>query len=251
MVLVALAASTPAVALAADAEVTQACILAYERAGEQRKVYKDIVRARDESAKCIASCPAALAKECEAWLAEDAGKIATLEIETALPREQVVVRVDGVARADPSIELNAGSHELSVAVEGQPQWAESLTLAEGQRVRRTVSTVAPEPSQELKIASIVLGGVAVASLGSAGVLTVLGHLHASDLRETCAPECRNKDVAAIENEWVAAGIFAGLGVAAAAATAVTLGFALGDEAPAVLVVGARDSDVGMSVLFAF
>ena len=247
-----IASMIPATAVASDAEVTQACILAYEKAGEQRKVYQDALRARDESAKCVASCPPTLASECQAWLDEDTAKIATLEIVTALPRAQLVIRVDGVVHTESEIELNAGVHELAVAAQGQPQWAESLTVSEGQRVRRTVSTVEAEASSGLTIAGFVIGGFGVASLGAAGVLTIVGHLQASDLRETCAPDCRNKDVDDIESEWLVAGILAGVGGAALAAASVTLGFALGEEAPAAtLRVGAESGRGGISVLLSF
>jgi hypothetical protein len=241
---VALAAARQA--RADETAVTQACIVAYERADEQRKIHRDPLRARELAAQCTRECPATLASECSVWEREEAGKIARLTIDAR--GEGIVVRVDGEVRPSGLMELRPGEHELSISTPDGARHVERLTLREGEVASRTVSLTDPGVPSTTVVA-LALGGAGAASLIGAGVLSILGHVRASDLRESCAPACEDEDVASIERRWMIGGILAGVGGALGAAALLT--WSLSSEGTASLVVSPGDVQAGLGVRWAF
>lgn len=209
-------------AQAQDAEIQQACVSAYERAGEQRKIFKDPLRSKAEAEKCAKTCPEALAIECRGWIKEEDAKLARVEITISLPGAKV--EVDGQVRAERMIELNPGEHDLLVSAAGRVPHAAKLQLAAGAR-EKLVIDLKPIPraetiQNETASSDTVIGGVVtlsfgLAALSAAGVLATLGHVQASDLRSSCAPSCGPEGVATIEREWIAGGVCAGVGLGAA------------------------------------
>jgi hypothetical protein len=236
----------PRGALAGETAVTQSCIVAYERADEQRKIHRDPVRARELAAQCARECPPALATECTVWEREEAAKIAKLRIDAR--GEGVVVRVDGDVRSSGVVELRPGEHELSISAPDLERHVERLTLREGESVSRSI-TLAEPGVPATTIVALALGGAGAASFVAAGVLSILGHVRASDLRETCAPTCSQEDVDAVAGRWTVGGVLAGVGGALGAAGVLT--WALSPDGRAALVVAPGDLQAGLAVRWSF
>jgi hypothetical protein len=79
---------------------------------------------------------------------------------------------------------------------------------------------APSPPDEgPPTGAFVLGGVGAAALVTAGILSIVGWVEASDMRDTCAPGaggvgCSPDRVDRVRARWIAGGILAGVGGAA-------------------------------------
>jgi hypothetical protein len=241
------ALAAPDLALADETAVTQACIVAYERADEQRKIHRDPVRARDLAAQCARECPAALASECAVWERDEAGKIAKLTIDAR--GEGIVFRIDGEVRHSGLVELAPGEHELSISAPDLERRVERLTLREGEALTRTV-TLAEQPwPSPVEVVALALGGAGAATLVAAGVLSILGHVRASELRDSCAPTCTQQDVDAIEQRWTIGAVLAGVGGALGAAGLLT--WTLSSDGRASLVVAPGDVQAGLAVRWSF
>jgi hypothetical protein len=253
----------PRFAAAQPSEVSQACITAYERAGERRQIFRDWVGAKAESAKCATECPAELADTCKQWLAEDSSKIALLEVEARdVTRDKITLRIDGDVRAESSLELNPGDHELRWSAEGFIPRTMKLTLAEGER-ERLVLTLTPAPAllppqappkrppqaaPAPPIAGWTVLSLGLASLTAGGALTIAGHVRAGALEESCAPFCSDEEVAVVEREWVAAGICAAAGLAASTAGLVLVLLPPDDQA-AVPTVSFDGTTLSVGIAF--
>jgi hypothetical protein len=217
-------------------EVTQTCIRSFEQAGEQRKIFQDYVRARAEALRCSETCPAQLAFECRTWMAQDATKVAHLELSSTLPFASLTVKLDGVVLTTPLSEVNPGIHRVEAVADGYEPLQIELMLAEGQRAKQQLAFVAATPkvvpekeARELSVPGIIIGSIGLSSLAAAGILAGLGHLEASRLREECAPNCLASDVSLIEREWIASGVLAGVGLAGMIAGGVLVGMSFGEE----------------------
>jgi hypothetical protein len=217
-------------------EVTQTCIRSFEQAGEQRKIFQDYVRARAEALRCSETCPAQLAFECKTWLAQDAEKVAQLELESSLPFASLSVKLDGVVLTTPLSEVNPGAHRIEALADGHQPLLVELMLAEGQHAKQRLVFVPVTPQASPEEASrgpsvpgIIIGSLGLSSLAAAGILAGLGHLEASRLREECAPNCLASDVSLIEREWIASGVLAGVGLAGMIAGGVLVGMSFGEE----------------------
>jgi hypothetical protein len=246
LVLVA-AVAGPDLALGGETAVTQACIVAYERADEQRKIHRDPVRARDLAAQCARECPASLASECAVWERDEAGMIAKITIDVR--GEGVVVRIDGEVEPSGLVELAPGDHELAISAPDLERRVERLTLRPGEELTRTIALTETTWPSTADIVALALGGAGAATLVAAGVLSILGHVRASDLRASCAPTCAREDVDAIEQRWTIGGVLAGVGGALGAAGLLT--WALSSDGRASLVVAPGDVQAGLAVRWAF
>lgn len=217
-------------------EVTQTCIRSFEQAGEQRKIFRDYVRARTEALRCSETCPAQLAFECKTWLAQDAEKVAHLELASSLPFASLSVKLDGVVLTTPLSEVNPGVHRVEALADGHKPLLVELMLSEGQHAKQQLVfvPVTPQVSPEEErrgpsVPGIIVGSLGLSSLAAAGILAGLGHLEASRLRKECAPNCLESDVSLIEREWIAGGVLAGVGLAGMIAGGVLVGLSFDAE----------------------
>jgi hypothetical protein len=200
----------------------ETCANAYE--GTQLHEREDkLLLARSEAETCVMSCPHEVANDCRKWLDQ---------LEHALPRVVVSVRdaaghpiVDAEAHARPSgvalsleggsTALDPGHHELEVS-RGDHTVTQRVHLKRGERAVRIEFVLpsehpAPEPvksaAQPFPSTLEWIGlGLGVAAVGT----MIAGQLHATSLRNSCAPNCADSDRAVVEGLFWTAG---GLGVA--------------------------------------
>lgn len=239
LIAVTIAAALPS-AGDARAEPGDACVSSYEGAQEQRRA-SDPLRERAELRLCLGACPAELARDCTRWLAEIEPKIGHLVMRaTNVDAAALQVDVDGTRQTSLEVEVNPGEHRVRLAAHGFLPLDRTVTVTEGATVR-VEGALTPEPvppprdpagpgtAPRLLVEEawapstpgFILGGIGVSAMAVALGLTIDGHLSASNLREACAPNCTEAQVAPIKNEWTAAGIVGGVGLAALV-TGVTL-----------------------------
>lgn len=193
------------------------------------------MRTKAELRLCLGACPRALARDCERWLKE---------VEPQLARVKAAVRsadggaldgarltIDGLParpNEDGELEVNPGTHVIRADAAGMDPAEQEISVEKGGRtsvelaLTRTPAPPPPPPAlstpevieRSPPIAGIVVGSVGLAGLVAGGVLTLLGHLERSDLKDTCAPLCADADVEAVRRLWIAGGISAGAGAIA-------------------------------------
>jgi len=232
------------------ADPGDACVSSYEDA-QRAKQAGELVRSEANLRLCLGACPTALAADCERWLGDVANGIArvTLEAQFADGRSAagVTLTVDGIARAlDVALELDPGPHQLHLDGATIVPKTETWTATAGMTARHVLlvkarpSTGGVTPTEREPpsvLGPVVLGGAGLLALATAGVLTIIGHLDVSDMRDTCAPDCDPQRVDRVRAMWTAGGILAAAGGATLIGSGVWLGLTLappiGDEARAV------------------
>ena len=227
---------------AARADEVRACVAASEQAQLRRDEGK-LQQARAQMLVCAReSCPAPVRKDCAAWLAaldasvptivlsaQDEGKHDLFEVEVSLDGAPLKNPLDGKA-----IPVDPGPHTLRFEARGRPPVEERVLVREGEK-RRTVTVQLPtgpaspgsgagsaEPSappaspSRVPVASIVLGGVGVAALGSFAAFGILGKNQLATLHETCGVThtCAEADVDAARTKLIVADVSLGVSVVA-------------------------------------
>jgi hypothetical protein len=221
----------------AHAQSGETCATAYEHAQELR-LRGELVGARRELDVCTATCPAALARDCDAWRREVAARLARLRIEVVVGGARVAPHglwIDGapaVPGPEGVVALDPGAHEVRVAVEGAQPATRSTTVAPGATTTLRIELATARPTEDdgswtPPTSAIVVGAAGAGALLVGAGLGIAGHARVGDLRDTCAPDCAGSDVDAVRSMWIAGGVSAGLGVGA---LALAVALALGDEA---------------------
>jgi hypothetical protein len=248
-------AATPAALVAAGGAQaqqpsvkTQACVDAYGAAQEHRKG-NDLLKARASLLTCAArTCPAVVQGDCTTWLAQVVEAIPSIVLEATLDGEHVFdvsVSMDGAAVVQEldgkPIEINPGLHKFTFERKGlEPiekkmiiaQRYKSLLVSAAWRSPQPQSpalTFAPngapaasdsEPDRPVPALAYVLGGVAIAGLGTFAVLGLTGTSTQHDLESSCSPHCSSADVDSLKTRFLAADIAAGVGALSAAGAVV-------------------------------
>lgn len=236
LVLVALVAhGTPARAQSGDT-----CVTAYEGAQELRQ-RGALVQARRELDVCRASCPAALARDCEAWQRDVASRLGRVKLLVTRDAARVSpdrVLVDGQpAVVDPEgvVAVDPGDHDVRIDIAGAPAAEHAVSVPPGGEVTLEVALASSDADEgsswSPSTPALVVGGIGLGALLVGGGLGVAGHVRVGDLRDGCAPDCAASDVDAVRTMWIAGGVAAGVGVSALA-VALALTFASRGDAPA-------------------
>ncbi len=244
----------------------QECIQASER-GQQLRDDGKLVEANGQFLSCASdSCPKPVADACREELSSLDKKMPSLVLSAKAPSGsdlvQVKVFIDGVAVTDRldgrAIPVNPGQHKLRFESGGQSV-EEQVVALEGEK-SRPVRVVFPaasaasssptkpaveSPAQEsggggVPVATYVLGGVALASLGGFAYFGLTGKGEISDLRSTCAPRCNADDVDAAKTKMLVGDVL--LGVAVVSAGLATY-FVLAPKSAPAVTVGARGTGV--------
>lgn len=223
-------------ASAARAGNKEQCLDAYETAQRARK--KGHLReAQSELVRCAApQCPAFITKECTRWASEVEAELPTVVFVAndgaGSDLSDVSVEVDGQAvakRLDGApVPLDPGAHRVKYAWNGKTLEL-AIVLAAGERNRRVEGTF-PAPARArgdarvsesqpagggIPVASLVLGGVALAGGASFAVFAILGKG-----KESCAPHCARSDVDALRRDYLIADVSWAVGAAAAVAAGI-------------------------------
>ncbi len=223
-------------------DLKEACATSYEQ-GQTLRRAGNLSWAQAQLAICQRTCPDVLVHDCRKWSLEIDRELPSLIIEA---RDRHGHRLDGVslsiddadvampARGKP-LKLDAGAHRLVLTKDGEQQ-SLRIELKPRERGRvamirfsRALAALPPRPREqssrgiEPPTAAWIIGGIGVLGLTTGAVLGVKGQLDRRELRSSCAPNCAESDVDAIDRDWTIAGIAAGVGaVAVGVAIAITL-----------------------------
>lgn len=224
----------------AAADDKQICLDASEKA-QQLKIDGKLVEAREQLALCSQkACPKLVRQDCTQWMSE---------LLTALPsvvpaakdrkgRDIVDVRVsvDGKVLTETldgkALVIDPGVHSLHFETSGAPARDETVVVKPGEKNRIVTVTFAtgdddaatpsgpaagtdaqtgPTSSSSAPVAAYVFGSLGVAALGAALIVQLGANSDAGNLRDTCAPKCKQSDVDDIQTKYTIAGVTAGVG----------------------------------------
>ncbi len=228
---------------AARADPIDACL----RAADEGQTLRDrgqLLAARDRFAACAAAaCPSIVRADCAGWLSAVDQRIPSVLFRAVdgegRPLADVRVSIDGAPPeplSDKERRLDPGEHRLRffAGAEGSPALEQTLVLRERERAQTHIVRLLPPPAvpppprppegmaRGAVIASIVLGGAAVAGGAVFAGLAWDAKHGADDLRATCAPGCSPAAVDAVRAKEIGANVALGVGAACAAAALIVL-----------------------------
>lgn len=215
------------------------CVSAYEE-GQRARIGRDLVRAKAELARCaLEECPDIVRTDCSEWLRELEREIPTLivsarfadgtdvsEARVSIDGKQIGERLDGkpvaVNPGEHTVRVEASgvvSEQRVVANQGEQHRALRFVL-ERPEPKRTAPRPKPvEESSGPGPLPWVLTAVSVASFAGFGYLALDGRSELADLRESCAPSCREEQLDAVKQKLLFADILLGVGIATGGAAA--------------------------------
>ncbi len=257
----ALAVTVAAVCLARLAPLARAepptkveCVTAHgeaqrlRRAGQLRETRAQLLTCANPS------CPEPVTAECVPWLADVERALPTVVFEARLPDGgdaiDVTVLVDGEKVEDKldgrAVAVNPGAHAIRfVPASGAATVERRVVVAEGEKTRvirvdlPSAALLAPVPPLTRESSggshgphwmTYVLGGVSVASFGGFAAFGLKGNAERDDLDpgglDHCKPHCSAHETLPARNDYIAADVFLGVGIATAAA-AILVGLVTG------------------------
>ncbi|MDB4945705.1 MAG: uncharacterized protein JWP97_5239 [Labilithrix sp.] len=193
--------------------------------------------AREGFVKCARTeCPGPIRNDCLRWLAEVDAGMPTVVLGAAWSDDggdvvDAQVRVDGAVVPDAAsgraVPLDPGEHAVVFTRDPAPPVAITIIVREGEKNRPVRATlvrpvrakplapvVAPAPAARVPVVSWVLGGVAVAAVGSGIGWYVAGRNGLAGLRDTCGHSCPPSDVDDQRRKLLVGDISVVLGIAA-------------------------------------
>ena len=246
LAIVALVLTASALPRTSSADEKQTCVAASEK-GQQLRSAGKLVEAREQFNLCgRADCPKLIQQDCTNWMGEVLASLPSV-VPGAKDRKgrdivEARLTIDGKLATDTldgkPIVLDPGVHTFvfeprGAAAGGAPAVQEQVVVKPGEKNRIVSVTFATgndgaagpaegaparAPEQPVAastssppIAAYVLGGLGIVALGAAGVMGLLANSDARDLRDTCAPNCNQADVDAIQTRYTIGGVTAGIG----------------------------------------
>jgi hypothetical protein len=245
-----------------------ACVAAHTEAQRLRMAGK-LLAAREQLLACAQrECPALVANDCALWLPELEAELPSvvLAVEDASGRDLIAVRVFANDRLlterteGHAVALDPGSYRFRFEVAGYRPLTVTASVRQAEKnrlVRARLEPVAPNAAAEsgdelasegadsVPVASWVLGGVALASMGAFTYFAVSGKQEHNRLSESCGQSCTDAQVADGKRAYIIADVALGVGVASAAAAVILL-FTSGEAAPAPEAGARAGLQVGVS-----
>lgn len=240
----------------AQVAAQQACIDTHVEAQRARQ-RGELLLALEKLLACAQStCPALISNDCGAWLSEvevslpsivlavvDAEGGDLVEVAVSANGRLLTERIDGQA-----LPLDPGSYELTFEAPGYTPRSVAVTVRQAEKNRLVRVQLAPHvvapAAGGVPILSYVLGGVAVAGLGSFAYFGLRGAAEYDEAEERCAPDCREADVADGKLAYIVADVGLGIGLVSAAAAVIVYVVSRPDEhaqpGPRVDVAAGRD-----------
>jgi hypothetical protein len=241
-------ASVAALPRTAHADDKQICVAASEK-GQQLRSAGKLVDAREQFNLCgRTECPKLIQQDCTQWMSEVLASLPSIVpgAKDRKGRDIVDARltIDGKVATETldgkPIVVDPGVHSFVFEANGAgaaPAVKEQVVVKPGEKNRIVSVTIsmgddaaaagagataaagsaaAPQrPADGSRssppIAAYVIGGLGVVALGAAGVMGLLANSDAHDLRSTCAPNCKQSDVDAIQTRYTIGGVTAGIG----------------------------------------
>lgn len=235
---------------------TKSCVDAYGSAQEFRK-NNDLLKARKSLWTCAgATCPAVIQSDCTAWLSQVSDAIPSIVLEAKLDDDNVFdvsVTLDGtplVSQLDGKpLEINPGLHTLLFERQGMSPVEKKVIVAAHSKSQVVLAVwtsppartaahpshpsteTPPEMVRPIPPLAYVLGGTAVAALGTFAVLGLSADGTKQNLDNShCSPNCSTAEVSSLQTRLIGADIAAG--VSALAATGAVVVFLTRPERPA-------------------
>jgi hypothetical protein len=223
---VVLLATAPALAIDRDS-----CAIPYQEAQVLRKK-RIFLAAQEQLELCKAQCPAVLAADCSQWAAElkaltptvffhvhDAGGhvVPTFHVAVDGTVLNVAGQADSSAAGDAPVPVDPGAHVFRVDAPGFTPTEVRATLNEGEHGRAVDVSMVPlartapepvvppssvaEPHAPSRALALTFGVAGVVGLVTGGALSIAGFVERANLRATCAPNCQESRVLAIQTTW--------------------------------------------------
>jgi hypothetical protein len=205
-----------------------------------------LIEAKQAMTTCAArSCPALVQTDCAGWLTD---------IDREIPSVVLRVRVDGIERYDGTVKingvdvpdalgkpltLNPGRYEVEFhegrfapqtrTVELVPREKYKFVAVDFTSPRDAPRETQPVPGTPLlpeapkrpvPMMTWILGGIGIVGVGGFGVLAATTLSRENALRNSCAPECDDKDARNLKLRYLVADISLGVGAAALAGATV-------------------------------
>lgn len=234
---------------------TKACVDAYGSAQQFRKD-GELLKARKALWTCAgARCPAVIQSDCTAWLNQVSDAIPSVVLEAKLDDDNVFdvsVTLDGVRIADQldgkPVEIDPGLHSFVFERAGKSPIERKVIVAAHSKSQVVLAAWSspPEPTtphtnpppleaepemvRPIPPLAYVLGGSAVAALGTFAVLGISADTTKHDLESQCEPRCATAEVGSLQSRLIAADVAAG--ASALAATGAVVVFLVRPERPA-------------------
>ena len=224
--------------------------LAFHEQAQDARIDGQLLSARTLLRECsAATCPALVSRDCVAWLADVERQIPSVifrgvkdgdDLSTLRVREADRLLSD--ALTGTPLELDPGPHHFVAELPGFPAQEATYVLQAGDKARVVrfdfVSPKAPAPSttappahnppppsapllRPVTTTTYVLTGVTLAAAITSGVLGGLALSKRSDVEQSCAPLCRDRDVAGVKGLALGSDIATVVAVVAAGATIYT------------------------------
>jgi len=223
-----------------------------------------LVSAREQLLACAQrECPSLVANDCALWLPELDAELPSvvLAVEDGEGRDLLQVRVFANDRLlterteGRALSLDPGSYRFRFEAAGYRSLTVTASVRQAEKNRIVRAKLEPEltpaaaaaragggaaergqdpdgeRSASVPVASYVLGGVALASLGAFAYFAVTGKDEYDELTETCGHDCTPAQVEDGKRAYVIADVALGVGIASAAA-AVIVFLTAGEAAPA-------------------
>jgi hypothetical protein len=232
---VGLIASASQAAPGDEARERNECMRAHVAYQELRNAGKLVEAGKQLRICAAAACPGPIVADCAGWMNEMAQATPSLVFEVEAdghPATDAKVFVDNVPVNDWSkaVEVDPGNHAIRVELPPFPPHEETVTTAEGHRMRllsvsfetpkpETPNPVGPLPESPrpgpVPIVTYPLIGVAVAGLAVGGVFDGIGKGQQGHLEHSCSPHCTDSDLKSMKTDYLIGDISLGVGVAAA------------------------------------
>jgi hypothetical protein len=232
----------------------RACAEASEEA-QLRRIHNKLRGAREELLLCARDvCPPLVKHDCDQWLAEVDASMPTIVV-SAVDRQghdagDVRVEVDGgpfLQKLDGNATaIDPGEHAMRFVHEGDPDIQQKIIVREGEKNRQVsvqfglpAGPAKPQPatvsverekavpgarSPAVPVLAYSLLGVGAVALGISSYFEIDQLDSYSSLKNGCSlrNNCTQEQVNAIANERVYAGVFLGVGIAAAGTGVILL-----------------------------
>lgn len=222
--------------------------MAASEKAQQLRLAGKLRDARDQLQICARNeCPALVRQDCTQWISEVMAISPSVVVGAKDSRGRdlvdVKVTVDGKLAAQTldgkALPLDPGVHTFRYEHEGAPAVEEQVVVKQGEKNRVVTVTFATPggPKDETKdqsgaagnhgsrgapVGAYVIGGLGIVALGAALVFDLKANSDARDLRDTCAPSCKQDDVDAVQTKYVIAGVALGVGIVAVGIATVML-----------------------------
>lgn len=218
----------------AAAQEVASCIASHEAAQRARQ-RGELRAARTHLEACDRdTCPSPIQRDCAQWQVEVVAALPTVVLSVVAsdgtPPVGSTIRLDGErlpqASLGKALELDPGEHVLSArSSDGQEATRRFVALAgtRNQLVELRLparAKAAAEQSAALPVAFWVAGSAAVVGAAGFAILGSIGMADEKDLRSRCAGSCAQDDVDRVHRTYLAADLFALMGIAGAATTMV-------------------------------